>query len=87
MKITKIKASSGRTFNHPNEQFSNFRHHVELHAELQDGDDYYSCTKNLQTQADILAEEKKQEKLGFLKEEWDKQFRSPNNSTDDTIPY
>lgn len=39
MKITSIAATAGRTFNHPYEQFANFRFELAFNADLEDGED------------------------------------------------
>lgn len=77
MKVTSIKVSAGRTFNHPYEQFSNLREDVWLKAQLEDDDNYVDSVKQLQTQADILVEEKKQHKLGSLRQEHTKNDNLP----------
>lgn len=66
MKITNIVVSAGRTFNHPYESFSNLRPHVQLRAELADGDDAETCIKQLQAQAESLVEDHKQNMLRSL---------------------
>lgn len=64
MKITTVKVSAGRTFNHPYEQYANFRSHAELEASLDAGEDPIAVTKTLQAQVEQLAEDHKQ---GLLK--------------------
>jgi hypothetical protein len=39
MTITSIAATAGRTFNHPHEQFANFRFELHFTAQLEDGED------------------------------------------------
>lgn len=39
MTITSIAATAGRTFNHPYEQFANFRFELSFTAQLEDGED------------------------------------------------
>ena len=59
MKVTEIKVSAGRTFNHPHESYSNLRPHVELRAMLDDGDDPVKAVRELQAQAEQLVEDHK----------------------------
>lgn len=66
MKITIIKVSAGRTFNHPHENFSNLRPHVQLVAELTEGEDPTAAVKQLQAQAESLVEDHKQNMLQSL---------------------
>jgi hypothetical protein len=68
MKVTQIKVSAGRTFNHPHEDYSNLRPHVELVAELTEGDDPAAAVKQLQAQAESLVEDHKQNLLRSLNE-------------------
>lgn len=66
MKITHITISAGRTFNHPFESYSNLRPHVQLDAELDDGDDVTTCIKELQAKAEGFVEDHKQHMLKSL---------------------
>jgi predicted nuclease with TOPRIM domain len=68
MQVTHITVSAGRTFNHPYEQFSNLRSHVELAAELAPGEEAEASAKVLQAKAEKLAEEHKQHLLNSIHE-------------------
>lgn len=67
MNITNIKVSAGRTFNHPYESYSNFKHHVELVATVSGGEDATSAVKALQSQAEQLAEDHKNTLLSSVR--------------------
>ena|SRR5690348_4583708 len=66
MKISQIKVSAGRTFNHPYESYSNLRPHVELLATLDENDDAEACLKQLQAKAESIVEDHKQNMLRSL---------------------
>lgn len=66
MKITEVKVSAGRTFNHPFESYSNLRCDVHLQAVLEDGEDPKAATQSLQAQAEESAETHKQSLLSNL---------------------
>jgi chromosome segregation ATPase len=66
VKIEQIKASAGRTFNHPYEQYSNLRCDVHLDARLEDGEDPVEAVGKLQAQVEELAEGHKQALLKNL---------------------
>ena len=68
MKITEIKVTAGRTFNHPHETYSNLRPEVELHASLEDGEDATAAAKKLQQQAEQLVEDQKANMLQALED-------------------
>lgn len=51
MKVTNVKVSAGRTFNHPYESYSNFKHSVVLDAALEDGEDAPTAVKELQSKS------------------------------------
>lgn len=69
MKLKTVTVSAGRTFNHPYENYSNFKHHVELTADLEDVDgDGRAAVKHLQARAEAMAEEHKQHLLGSVRE-------------------
>jgi len=60
MKITEITISAGRTFNHPYEQFSNFRPSLQIKAvPTEDGEDGIKIIKDLQAMAEGLMEDHK----------------------------
>ncbi|WP_417392012.1 hypothetical protein [Gimesia sp.] len=58
--ITKVTVSASSSFNHPHEQFANFKPFVSLEAELADGDDYYRVVKELQDRAETLVQSHKE---------------------------
>jgi len=66
MKVTEVKVSAGRTFNHPFESYSNLRCDVHLQAVLEDGEDPKAATQQLQAQAEEAAETHKQSLLSNL---------------------
>jgi len=66
MRVTTIKVSAGRTFNHPYEQYSNLRPEIQLVAELNESDDAEKCVKDLQAQAESIVEDHKQNMLRSL---------------------
>ncbi len=68
MKITEIKVSAGRTFNHPHESYSNLRPHVELRAALEEGEDPVAAIRELQGQAEQLVEDHKQSMLKSIED-------------------
>ena len=70
MNVTEIVVSAGTTFNHPYEQYSNFRPQVTLKAALAEGDDYAECLANLQKQAHDIVEQRKQAILQDCKEKY-----------------
>lgn len=63
MHVTEITVSAGTTFNHPYEQYSNFRPAITLKASLNDGDDYKQCVADLQREANEIIERRKAEIL------------------------
>jgi hypothetical protein len=66
MKITEIKVTAARTFNHPHEQYSNLRPAITMTASLDDVDDPDDATKALQAKAERLVEDHKQHLLDSL---------------------
>lgn len=68
MKITNIKVTAGRTFNHPHESYSNLRPEVELRADVQDGDDTAFCVRQLQAAAEQMVEDHKNGLLKSIEE-------------------
>jgi hypothetical protein len=68
MKLTEVKVSAGRTFNHPFEQYSNLRCDVHLGAVVEDGEDGLACAKELQAKAEELAENHKQDLLKNIRD-------------------
>jgi hypothetical protein len=71
MKVTEIVITSGRTFNHPHEQYSNLRPSVTLKATLDDGDDPDATVKALQAKAERLVEDHKTLLLDSLDRIWE----------------
>jgi hypothetical protein len=68
MKIIEINISAGRTFNHPYEQFSNFRQSLQIKAvPTEDGEDGIKIIKDLQAIAEGLMEDHKNNLLAVLK--------------------
>lgn len=72
MKVTQITASSSTGFNHPYEQFANFKPHVSLTAELEDGDNVQQKSRELQSIAEKLVQDQKQLILNQL--EWSRKL-------------
>lgn len=68
MTITQISVVAGRTFNHPHEQFSNLRPEVAIQATLTEGEDPAEAVRALQTRAESLVEDHKQNLLRSLEE-------------------
>jgi hypothetical protein len=68
MKITEITVHAGRTFNHPFEQYANFKPGLSLRATLSEEDDVEQATKALQLIAEQLAEGQKQQILADLRQ-------------------
>lgn len=68
MNIKQVTVSAGRTYNHPYEQYSNFKHHVELRADLSGEEDGFAAAKDLQAKAEALAEEHKTNMLRSVEE-------------------
>jgi hypothetical protein len=88
MKLTEIAVTAARGFNHPYEQFANFKFDLHLAANLEPGEDADAALLNLQTTAEEAAEKHKAriladcnreraiarvlENLGYAKREADK---------------
>jgi GTP1/Obg family GTP-binding protein len=68
MKATKITVSAGRTFNHPFEQYANFRAHAEIEYNLEDNEDPIKAIKYAQSQVEELAEDHKRNLLKSVEE-------------------
>lgn len=68
MKISNIHVSAGRTFNHPFEQYSNFRCDVQLQAGLEPDEDPIKAVQDLQAQVEKIAEDHKQDLLKNIRE-------------------
>lgn len=68
MKIDNIHVSAGRTFNHPFEQYSNFRCDVQLQARLEDGEDPMKATQELQATVEKITEDHKQDLLKNIRQ-------------------
>lgn len=68
MNIIEIVVSAGRTFNHPQEMFSNFKQSVSLKATLVDGELYEQAVVKLQDSAEAFAENLKERTLKALRQ-------------------
>jgi len=68
MKIHNIHVSAGRTFNHPFEQYSNFRCDVQLQAGLEPDEDPMKATQELQATVEKIAEDHKQDMLKNIRQ-------------------
>lgn len=66
MKITHLRVSAARGFNHPYEQFANFRFEIHQEAELQEGDDPPTELRKLQQETEQIAEMHKKRILDDL---------------------
>lgn len=66
MKITHLRVSAARGFNHPYEQFANFRFEIHQEAELQEGEDPQQALMQLQTITEQAAETHKKRILADL---------------------
>ena len=71
MKVTQITVRAGRTFNHPHEQYSNLRPEIELVATLDAAEDVVAVAKQLQIQAEQLAEDQKQNMLKAIEAQYE----------------
>jgi len=71
MQITEITVTSGRTFNHPYESFSNLRPTISLKATLTEGDNVDKEAKNLQCKAESLVEAHKEKMLGYIERKYE----------------
>lgn len=56
MKIRSIHATAGRTFNHPYEQFANFRFELSFTADLDDGEESSQALALLKARAEVEAD-------------------------------
>ncbi len=63
MKITTIKVTASRTFNHPTERYANFRFAIGAEAQLDYGEDFTDAADSLRAQVENVAEIHKQEIL------------------------
>jgi hypothetical protein len=68
MQITTITVYAGRTFNNPNESYSNLKPSLSLTATLDPGDNPETAVKFLQGQAEKLIEEHKASLLKQLED-------------------
>lgn len=68
MKIESIKVCAGRTFNHPFEDYSNFKFSVGIEATLAESEDAATEIKALQAKAEALAEDHKKNLLRSVHE-------------------
>jgi hypothetical protein len=71
MRITKVTVGLSSNFNHPYEQYANFKPHVSLEAEVAEGEDVNSVVYGLQSEARILLQLEKKFILESLKIEHD----------------
>lgn len=67
MKITEIIVSAGRTFNHPYEQYSNFRPGLTIKATLEDGEDFEKNIGEMQNKAETMMEKHKTQMLNDIR--------------------
>lgn len=67
MKITHIHVTAGRGFNHPYEQYANFKFDLHLQAALEEGEAPKDCIILLQAEAEAAAEQHKQRILNDCK--------------------
>ena len=65
-KVVEITVHAGRTFNHPYESYANFKPGVSLRATISEDEDPQQAAKTLQEQAELLAENQKQQILADL---------------------
>lgn len=77
MKVTQITVSSSTGFNHPYEQYANFKPHVSLTAELEADDNVEHRTRELQAVAEKLCQDQKQLILNQL--EWSRRLENIND--------
>lgn len=68
MEYTEITVSSGRTFNHPFEDYSNLRPSVSITAKLDPEVELETQVKQLQEKCEVLVEDHKAMLLGNLQE-------------------
>jgi len=66
MKIVEVTVHAGRTFNHPYENYANFKPGISLRATVGEGEDTEQIIKTLQSQAEQMAESQKQQILADL---------------------
>ena len=67
MKITEIIVHEGRGYNHPYEQYNNFKQGITLKATLDETDSAENCTKRLHEIASYEIEAIKNKTLDSLK--------------------
>ena len=72
MKVTQITVSSSTGFNHPYEQFANFKPHVSLTADIEETDNVQHRTRELQAVAEKLVQDQKKLILDQL--EWSRKL-------------
>lgn len=68
LKVTQVSVMAARTFNHPYEQYSNFRPSVTMVAEVTKGQKAEEIVYALQQAAEKMAENHKQRILGELEQ-------------------
>ncbi len=66
MKVTEIRVTAARTFNHPHESYSNLRPAVSLTATIDESEDATVAAKALQAKAEQLVEDHKNALLSSL---------------------
>ena len=69
MKIVKITVGGGRTFNHPNEAYSNFRPSIEMTGTLEEGDVASDWIRSMQHEVEQLLDAHRAEILARCEEE------------------
>lgn len=66
MKITSIKVSAARGFNHPHESYANFRFEIHQEAVIEEGDDPQAVLVALQERTETAAESHKKRILSDI---------------------
>lgn len=87
MKITEITVSAGRTFNDPNEQFSNFRPQVTLTATINQNDYAPDKVRELQGLAECLVEQEKKLLLEASEKKRAAKEEAWKNQVDPNMPF
>lgn len=76
MKVTQITVEAGRTFNHPYESYGNLRPALSITAQLEEGDDWEACTRQLQAQAEAQIEMHKLAMLQTMRQARDLKYEN-----------
>jgi hypothetical protein len=66
MKVTNVTVWAGRTFNHPYENYSNFKPSISISADIAADGDYEKALEQLQTEAEQMMERHKERMLSDL---------------------